>query len=126
MAITRPKNTLTFAGGSVAAGGSEDSNSQNIDATAWRARVRLKAVNDGTAVAGDTMTFKIKYDTTTFDAETSGHAEELITIDTFVEDGVKDVLIDTTADSFVVEAINNAASNGITPSGEYVEQVQSS
>lgn len=126
MAITRVKTTLTGLA-SVAAGGNDESAVTNLHATTFNAKLRLKADNDGTPAANDTMTFKIKYDTSTFDAETTAHAEELVTLDTNAEDpAVKDIRIDPNSDTFVVRTVNNSSGRAITPSVELVEQRQSS
>lgn len=122
MAITHTEIAITGLA-SVAAGGNDTSDTEDFNTAAIDAMVTVSANNNGTAVAGDTMDVYIRFETgATIGFDTAANAMYLGTLDTFAEDpAVRTWRIPTAASHFQIYVVNNAASNGITPSAQWVE-----
>ena len=133
MAITRPETQVTWPTAadskSVTAATQENSEEVNLDATCVKAQIHLKADNNGTPAAGDTVDFYLLQTggdpdgAATDEFDTPGHALHLGQIDTNGEDpGIKTVSLPIPQKGAKIRADNNAASNGITVSATITEQ----
>ena len=122
MAVTHTEIAITGLA-SVTAGGTDTSDTEDFNTAAVDAMLTVSANNGGTPAAGDTMDVYILFETgATVGFDTAGSAMYLGTLDTNTEDpATRTWRIPTAASHFQVYVVNNAASNSITPSAQWVE-----
>ncbi len=115
---------------SVSSGSGSNSDNQTLNTDAIDRVITLKADNNGTPAAGDTVDFFLQ--ATSGDPDGAGgdeypdneHSEFLARLDTNQSDpAIKTVQIRSVAfEKFRIRAVNNAASNAITVSAEISER----
>jgi len=130
MAITSTEIQVEWATAdskSVGAGNTELSDSAAIEAAAFIASVTLKADNNGTPSSDGQVTFEISYTTGDPDVDpdsadeydTALHTTFLATLDTYLEDpAIKTVPINAAVNAVKIQAVNLAATDGITVSAQ--------
>jgi len=131
MAITKAENQITWAAAnsvSVAASGNATSDAFSFDATSLLAMITLKADNNGTPAAGDTVTFYLLYTTGDPDGtgadeyDTTTQGTPLAVVDTSVSDPAQTtVQICPSAKGGKIYAVNNNATRAITVSATMYE-----
>ncbi len=131
MAITKAENQITWAAAnsvSVAASGNATSDAFSFDATSLLAMITLKADNNGTPAAGDTVTFYLLYTTgdpdgaSTDEYDSTTQGTPLAMLDTSVSDPAQTtVQICPSAKGGKIYAVNNNATRAITVSATMYE-----
>lgn len=135
MAITRAETQVTWPTAansiSVTSGSNQTSEGITLDDTCVGAAVTLKADNDGTPAAGDTIDFYILYSAgdpdgaaaDEYDTPGAGHPQFLAKLDTNTEDpAITTVPISHVPKKAKIYASSNAATNSITVSATIEEQ----
>lgn len=131
MAITKSETQITWSAAnsvSVAASGNATSDAFSFDATSLLAMITLKADNNSTPAAGDTVTFYLLY--TTGDPDGTGSDEYdsttqgtlLAVVDTSITDPAQTTVeVCPSAKGGKIYAVNNNATRAITVSATMYE-----
>lgn len=131
MAITKSETQITWSAAnnlSVAASGNGTSDGFTFDATSLLAMITLKADNNGTPAAGDTVTFYLLYTTGDPDGASSDEYDSttqgtlLAVLDTSITDPAQTTVeVCASAKGGKIYAVNNNASRAITVSATMYE-----
>ena len=127
MAVSKSETQITWPTAvnskSVAAGGSQESEELTFSATAFKVDIELKADNDGTPAAGDTVTFYLLLTggdpdgTGSDEFATAEHGIFLAELDTNTEDPAIEVVPGVAAPKKgKIRAVNNSSGRAITVS----------
>lgn len=131
MAVTHNEIQVQWSGAdsqSVSAGASATSDTVSFHTAAVEGMVSLKADNNGTPAAGDTVDLFILYTSGDPDGagadefDTNSHGRYLATLDTSVEDpALRTVRVGVAAKGAKIRAVNNSAGRSITVSAALTE-----